>query len=284
MRLLRVLCLFVIACGGAAPRAAPLVTVTQVGEEPWRVLRFTHVAGTTERVELRMKLRTHTLFENTVMEEGRRDVDFPTIQITGPLTITDVAPDGSARIVLTIQDATLLDDVVDPRQRSVLQSRAAALRARVFTVQRAPDGNVVTVGGGTELDEALATSGVRFPDAPVGIGASWQVTSTVVSDGVRWRRATRYRLRDRSETSVIIDADTELHADEQTLNAEPNATTVVKRGAGRATSHAVVPLRGIAGEAQAESHTELDLLVTRKQLRVQATVKADSVFSIRSAR
>ncbi len=284
MRLVPAICLLAIACGGARPRAAPVVTVTQVGEEPWSVLRYAHVAGTTERVELQLKLRTQTLFENTVLEQGRRDVDFPTIQITGPMTITDVAPDGTARIVLTVEDATLLEDVVDPRQRSALKARAAALRGRVFTSKRAVDGSFVSIDGDAAVAEALTANNVRFPDSPVGVGASWQVTSTAISDGIRWRRTVTYRVRDRSETSVTIDADAELRADEQTLNSEPNATTVLKGGTGRGTSHAVIPLRGLAGEAQADHHLEAELLVTRRHVRVHATVKTDSILSIRSLR
>jgi hypothetical protein len=280
-----ILYLAVAACGGSKGPVAPVVTLTQAGEEPWRVLRYTHVAGTTERVELRFKLRRETTFENTVMEQGRSDADFPTIEITGPITVADVAADGTARLVLRVETTTLLDDVVDPRLRSRFAARAAALRGTTFTWQRAPDGTTTSaeVGGeASAIADAVTTSAVRFPDAPVGIGASWQITSTVVSDKIRWRRTTTYRVRDRSDSSVTIDADTELHADEQTVSAEPNATTVLESGSGRTSAHEVVPLGGIVGDGQADAHLEMDLMITRKQLRVRAAVKTDSVFSIRS--
>lgn len=271
----------VAACGGAAslPRT-PIVTVTNAGAGARVLLRYEHVAGTAERVRIAIKLRTRQEYENTVMEQGRRALDFPTLQLTGTLTVTDVAADGSAGLAFTIEDAQVLDDVVDPRMRRALEARTTVLRGTTQRWRRAANGSESHDDVTSELADAMRESGLRFPDVPVGIGATWQVRSAYESNHVRWLSVATFTVRDLTPTTVTIDGAVELRADEQTISAEPNATTVVTSGRGRGSSHAVIALRGVAATGDANRHVELELLVTRKALRVKARTTGESVFAI----
>lgn len=272
------------ACGGVAPLPrTPVVTVTSVGAEPRVLLRYEHVAGLSERVQISIKLRTQQQYENTVMEQGTRALDFPTVQLTGTMRVDDVAADGSAGLTFAIEDAQVLDDVVDPRVRRALEARTAALRGTSQRWRRAANGAERYDDVPSELADALQDSGLRFPDVAVGVGATWQVRSAYASNGVRWLAVATLTVRDLTPTAVTVDGVVELSADEQTISAEPNATTVLTSGRGRSALHAVIPLRGVAAACDANRRVELELLVTRKALRVKARTTVESVFAIRPA-
>ena len=264
--------------------ATPHLELTSSGAEPREVIRFQATTNTTERAELTLKLRTRTTFENTVLEQGRTDVDFPAVRVGGPMTVTEASPNGDAAITFVIDEVELLDDVVDPRMRAAMVARTEALRGIQVSWRRAPDGAITPIAGSAkeewqDIAEGLAAAAIRFPLEPIGIGATWRVSSTFQAGEVRGLRVVTYHLRDRDDATVTIDAETELRAGDQALSTEPNATKHLRSARGSGTLHGVVALHGVIAESQAQTRLELDVLITQRHLRVQSTVAIETIFS-----
>lgn len=282
MRWLLVLC---VACGGSLKLpVTPQLELTAPGAAPREVIRFAATAGTSERAEITLKLRSRTTFENTVLEQGRQDVDFPAVRVRGPMTVTAASPDGDAAITFVVEESELLDDVVDPAMRPAFAARTEALRGITTSWRRAPTGAITPIASSSkdewkDIAEGLAATAIRFPEGPIGIGATWRISSTFHSGEVRGLRVVTYHLRDRDGDSVTIDAETELQAGDQALSTEPNATRHLRSARGRGTFHGVVPLRGVIADAQAHDSLALDVLITQRRLRVQSTVTIETIFA-----
>ncbi len=274
-----------VACGSSLKLpATPQFELTSSGSEPREVLRYQATTNTTDLAELTLKLRSRTTFENTTLEEGRHDVDFPAVRVRGPMTVTEASPNGDAVITFVVDEVELLDDVVDPRVRTAVVARTEALRGIRTSWRRAPNGLIdpITTSAKDEwrdIAQGLAAASIRFPDEPVGIGATWRISSTFETGEVRGLRVVTYRLRDRADDAVTVDAEVELRAADQALSTEPNATRHLRSARGTGTFHGVVPLRGVIADAQAQESVELDVLITQRHLRVQSKVTIETIFS-----
>ncbi len=287
MRWLLVLC---VACGGSLKLpATPQLELTSAGATPRELIRFAATTGTIERAELTLKLRSRTTFENTVLEEGRQDVDFPAVRVRGPMTVTEASPDGDAAITFVVEQSELLADVVDPAMRPAFVARTEALRGITTSWRRAPSGAITPIASSSkdewrDLADGLAAAAIRFPDEPIGVGATWRISSTFQTGEVRGLRTVTYRLRDRDDDTVTIDAEVELQAGDQALSTEPHATRHLRSARGRGTFHGVVPLRGVIADAQTQESLALDVLITQRHLRVQSRVTIETIFSTKTVK
>jgi hypothetical protein len=274
-----------VACGSSLKLpTTPQLELTSHGTVPREVIRFRATANTTERAELTLKVRSWTTFENTVLEQGHVDVDFPAVRVRGPMTVTEASPNGDAAISFVVDDAELLDDVVDPQLRAAIVARTEALRGIQASWRRAPDGSITPIASRSkeewkDIGQWLADVAIRFPEQPIGIGATWRVSSAFQTGEVRGLRVVTYHLRDRDDASVTIDAETEMRAGDQVLSTEPNATRHLRSGRGTGTYHGVVSLRGVIADGQAHEYLELDVLITQRRLRVQSTMTIETIFS-----
>lgn len=270
-----------VACGGAT--LAPVVPTFEIhdrGAEPRALLRYEHTANASDRYEATMKVRTTTKFENTVLEEGTSLLDLPAIVARGSMTVTQIAPDGAATIREQIDSTTVLEDVIDRRVRRELVRRTQHLAGTSYVWGRTPQGKLT--GGTNELADAIRLSTPAFPDEPVGVGASWTVSSAYSASGIEWRRATTFTLRDRTNDTVTIDATTALVANDQVVQAEPNATTRLTSGVGNATVHMVIPLRGLVGETSGQESMTMNVLITRGRTRIKAQTTVETIMSSRA--
>lgn len=268
------------ACGGTTPvPTGPAFALIEVGAEPRSVVRYDTTPEATERVAVTYKVRTTTKVENTVMEEGTVDVDLPGIRAMCVLSATAVSPVGDVDISLLVEEATVLDDVVDPRARALVTTTAEGLRGKRAKVSRASSGELTNVDVPDGLDYIVRASALSFPEEPIGIGARWSRTSTIVVENVTWYQTTTFTLRDRTSDAVTIDVATELRAREQALHAEPNATTRLTGGTGRGSAHLVIPLRGLSIRGKADESRTLDVLITRGRARIEADVTAEQFVS-----
>jgi len=268
------------ACGGATPLpTGPAFALLEVGAQPRSVVRYDTTPDATERVAVTFKVRSTTKVENTVMEEGRLDVDLPGIRAMCVLTATAVSPVGDVDIRLVVEDANVLDDVVEPRARAVVAKVAEDLRGKRATVSRASSGDLTNIEVPEALDYIVRASALSFPQEPIGIGARWSRTSTIVVEKVQWYQTTTFTLRDRTSDTVTIDVATELRAGTQALHAEPNATTRLTGGTGRGSAHLVIPLRGLSIRGKADESRTLDVLITRGRTRIEAEITGEQFVS-----
>jgi len=284
--------LMLAACGAAQPpgaSAAPAIVIDQVGAEPWSVVRYSLAPGLEQRFELTLKVRAATTLTNTVLEDDKRDLDFPGLVLRMRAHVTAVTPGGDAQLAYEVEGAGVLDDVIDPSLRVIAESEATSIRGTRSTAILSTNGALSNVASEnasgsqssqrwqTELEAALHASTVVFPDAPIGVGAMWRVTSHPALRGVRWTRTATYTLQARSETTVVLDAAIEMTATSQVLRTEPNESIRLTSARSKTRLHASLPLTRIAGDVSSETTAELSYLIVRRHERLGSTTRIQSI-------
>jgi hypothetical protein len=152
--------LVLIACGCAgtqrvATTAEPTIHVLDPGVEPRQRLRYELSAQAPEIVETMTKLRLRATMTNTVLETGERDSELPTIKDTARVEVTSVGSDGTATVTWDLAD--------EPS-------------GRIFDVTTSlPNASGQNHARLSNIAESLRDA--MFPEEPIGIGASWQVSS-----------------------------------------------------------------------------------------------------------
>lgn len=276
------LVLLLCACGSTVRiPASPTLSIVDRGAEPRQLLRFAPIPGTTERAEVTIKQRLRTAYTNTVLEDGRTDVDQPSMRLIGPVVTENVSAAG-AKITFTIETAEVLDDVVDARARPQVEAAAKGMVGSAVVWRRAANGATEPIAVPAALGSELFGD-PTFPDEPVGIGASWRVTKAFTSSGVRFRAVMTYRLRDLMPSQVTLDLETDLVAPEQALSVEPNASVHLTSATGRGTGHAVIPLHSAIATSSVQWTVELNLKIVRGRLRVTSSQTLERVQSLRPA-
>lgn len=274
--------LALVACGGAPLPTTQSFTLLEPGAEPRSVVRYETEPGTA-RNAFTYKQRTTTKYENTVMEEGRTDIDLPAIRAISFVTATGVSPAGDADLNIVVADAHVLDDVVDPRMRTVARRAAREMHGKRSQLTRASSGQLMNVEAPDGLEDVIRASALVFPHEPIGIGARWSRTTSIEVNKVRWYETTTFTLRDRTSDSVTIDVASEFRAGDQALHAEPNATTRLTGGTGRGSGHFVIPLRGLAVRGKADETRTMKVLITRGHTRIAAEITSELFLSYDAA-
>jgi len=291
-------CVAIAGCGGAqtpsTSAAALEIVVEQVGAEPWNVLRYTLAPGFEQRFELTLKVRAATTLTNTVLEDDTNNLDFPGIVLHIRAKVAAITPAGDATLAYEIERANVLEDVIDPSLRTIAEREATQIRGARSTATLSASGalsNLAIEGGSRsqssqrwldELESALGNGGVVFPDAPIGIGASWTVTSHPRIRGIQWRQVATYTLRDRTETTVDLDERIEMTAGSQAIRTEPNESIRLTSAVSHSSVHASLPLTKIAGTVSSDATAELSYLIVRRHERPSSTTRIQSITSTKS--
>jgi hypothetical protein len=285
-----------VGCGSQTLHVAnpePSITVVDVGAEPRRLLRHELKPDATERMELALKIRINTAFTNTVLETGHRSADFPTIKNVALIKVTSLASDGVATVSSEVENVTVLDDVVDPKLRTRVADEVAALKGSRVSWRMAPSGRIsdvafeasnVPASARNRLStfaDSLRETSVVFPDAAIGIGATWKVTSEQSFAGVTWNRTVTYRLKALTDSSATVVTQIVMRARSQALSVEPNATTKLTSGTSNADGELIVPLRGLVATGTGQSTSEVNLLIVRGRLRITSTVQTETLSSVK---
>jgi hypothetical protein len=284
-------------CGGSQTPGAsvqPDVVVEAVGDEPWSVVRYALARGYQQHFEVTLKVRATTTFTNTVLEEGKRALDLPGVVVRMRAAVTAVTPEGDADLTYEVEGARVLDDVVDPSLRAAEERDALAVRGLKATARLSANGalsNVRSASGTssdatrrwmTEIESAIQSSDASFPDAPIGVGAVWRVTSNPTLRDVHWTRVATYTLRARTESTVDIDAVIEMTAVSQALRTEPNASLRLTSATSKSSVHARLALAKVAGDVSTTATAELRYLIVRRHERLGSKLQIDSITSTAS--
>lgn len=275
------------ACGGATRYAAspPVIAVIEPGGEPRRLVRYAAPAlHVPERIEIRLKVRSSVATTNTVLENGRTDVDAPTIRLVVRLEATGATPAGGTRISYEIEEASVLGDLVDPRMRGVLEPEVAALKGVRATWERDPAGVVSQVvldpatleranrAGLAGVPDAALQSVVRFPDVPIGTGAIWRTDYDESFGGIHWHTTFTSRVKEISATHVTVELSGVMRAPSQPISVEPNATVRLTSADRSGNQLWVIPLDRLAASGELRERAELNVLVVRGRVRSSATL------------
>jgi hypothetical protein len=285
--------MLIVACGGASSTPttaeAPAVRVLEAGSEPRRVVRYELAAGLRGRVELTSKATVTAALTSTVLETTVQKTEFPTERTRLTLEVLERPSTGDVWVTSNVDGATLdADGAVDAGMRGQLERDVAKQRGTRSSWWMTPAGLVEPIEtkateprvAVTELIAlAVGRDVVQFPAQPIGVGASWQVTSRPKIQGVQWERIETLQLRGITGDVVTVDSEVVLKAREQDLVVEPTATTRLTSGSVRTTSKIVMSLRALVGERYGESAGDVRLSITNKDLRVTSSTQVTGAFT-----
>src|SRR5262245_30128607 len=115
VRPLLVACAIVI--GACAPPGVvpPRISIVDPGARPRVRLRVAPAAGVAQRVETHVKMRTVNRLTDTTLQTKTRSGEAPALRIVLRYETSELRPDGSARVVVLVEEASLLDEVVEPK-------------------------------------------------------------------------------------------------------------------------------------------------------------------------
>jgi hypothetical protein len=282
----------VVGCGGSQKVGSPVdappqVVILDAGAEPRQVVRYELPEHVAERVQYDVKLRSTTTYTNTVLETGRIEGNYPTVRTVARLEVTGHTPSGEAVVSSEIAQVSALEEVIDPAlQRRVADEKAlmTGVRSswRLTTSGYASGFSVEKPGATRETNERLAAladtlgRAPMFPDAAIGVGARWQVTSMHASGGIEWSRTATYVLAARSDDSVTLQATIEMRAGSQPVTIEPNASVRLTSGTSHTTADLVVPLHGLVDSATAHTTDQLGFSIVRRRQRITSTVQTET--------
>ena len=286
------LALVLAACGGSRPRPTtpPVLVVLEAGAEPRQLLRYRAPApGVPERTEVRIKLRGTALFTTTVLDKERTASDAPTIRLVARLDSAGPTAAGDTQIRYQIEEASVLGDFIDPEMHRRVGAEVAGMKGLRGTWVRSPAGVVSEVdvdparlaranrAGLPGVADAILHAQVRFPDSPVGVGATWRAEYDDSFGGIDWRTSVTYRAKEVSETQVTLEVSTTMKAGSQALSVEPNQTLRLTSAERTVTQHLTVPLDHLAARGESRDSAELNLLVVQGRVRVESTLRVESL-------
>jgi hypothetical protein len=245
--------LFALAACGSTTTAvrAPNQRLVNAGSEPRRILRAMPTPHLVEMFDVIQKRRMTARTQDTVLEMHDSGVDLPSTKISAHLR------DGE----LQIDDAVLVDDVLDPRLRVGIARELEKLKGRRFTV--------------TEGLPEIGKLSVGLPSEAVGIGADWIADDAPVIDAVHWQRHSTFHVRELTPNAATLDVTVQMRADSQALSVEPNATTRLTSGSGNAAGTVTVRFDRAVSASDMHGTTEVNLLIVRGHARVARSVTSE---------
>lgn len=277
-----------VGCGGAQTLPTPgPIAILEPGAEPRQVVRQQPQLHIPEAIDNSMKLRATGAYTDTTLDTTRSAIDFPTIVWHVTVQANQVDSDGSTRVGGAITNASILDDVVDPRMKPIAAQQAAKLRGVTMSWKLAPDGGSSSIETSLrELPPGLLESWAvvpMFPATPIGIGARWSDTGDISLGGIRWHQTRTFTLTGLDDADASLTIDLTAHADSQAIRTEPNASIRLTSGGLHVTANVNVPLHGVAWTGDSHGSSELDLLIVQGHLRTSTTQSIEAITTVQRA-
>jgi hypothetical protein len=262
------LLLAVAACGddGVDTEAAedcsgpPEVTVRETGAEPRRMMEASPTAGDTAALDMHMTQATSYVVDG----QATPTQDGPPMVIGMVMEVTSATGD-EIEMAFTYDRAEAEggDESVD----EILESLSSM--SGTMTTTRTGEfvsGSIDTEGFHPalasvtgQLEQQLADMTMPLPGEPVGVGAEWDVTSSVQSEGITFCNTAAYHLTQFDGDAYELDIDVTQLAKPATL--QDGATTVeLMRGSGASTGQSSGRLSfplAVAGSVRGSTLLEL---------------------------
>ncbi|TDC50839.1 hypothetical protein E1212_13910 [Jiangella ureilytica] len=217
------------SCAADGP---PQVTVTDPGAEPRSVMELSPTAGDT--VELDMRILSEST--QTLDGEAQPPQQIPPM-IFGLAVTVDEVTDEQISMSVVYDRAEFESD--DPQLQATMESMVG-LTSTVTTNRSGVfiDGTIDTTGVDPALGAAIGQMGAQLeqlamplPTDPVGVGAVWDVTTAIDSNGVVFCSTTTYRLTEFDGDAYAFETEVTQQAQPTTLE-QGTATIEVLEGTG----------------------------------------------------
>jgi hypothetical protein len=238
----------------------PRIQLDDPGHEPRETLVYTLAPSTSQSVTMRMDLALAV-----AGEASPTTVQFPTIALTLALATSSRDAAGADALV----EGTLREVRIEPRDErsralaAPLERQLRALRGARLMYRMSPQGRArgleltPATDAPTEAADLIARMKGSFesmvaplPDAPIGLGARWTVTSRSGghADLVQW---TTYTLRARDGSRFTVDTEVTQIAAGRTVAGEalpPGTEATIASFDARGSATTTLDLRGLLPE------------------------------------
>jgi len=187
--------------GQQAPAASPTVTLVDAGEGPRQELRYRFEEGYSEQLALDLTTRTGMSMAGQQMPA----VAIP-VRMLMTIRTTEVADDGTARFEFDTTSVELGGDLANAGLGNLAGNAGLSGWIRVDSRGNTIEGGVTPPTGADPgvsqitdgFEQSLQQMSAPLPAEPVGIGARWQVVTSVDGGGFTISQTADYTLASRN--------------------------------------------------------------------------------------
>ncbi len=248
-------------------RELPEVVLVEPGAAPRVALRLRPEPGYRQILTMIMHMEMQQRMDGGEAPQ----VPLPPMRMRANVTIEDVAANGDFTYVMRYTEADAMEagDVAEEVRQMVsnMLRSMAGVTVRGTTSDRGFERDVAMelppqlapqiAAQMRAMADSLEQFSTPLPEEPVGVGAAWDVRTTLSQDGITLRQTTRYRLRELEGGHAVLDIGITQQADEQPVDAPMppgvTATLVSLEGRGEGTTRLDLAA-GLPGEANV-THT-----------------------------
>ena len=256
----------------ATPTNEARVTLTAAGANPRRALRLHPQAGDTQRCAFTMQ----TGMEVEIGAMGSQQMKFPTLKTLLDTTVKRGTPGGGFEYEARFPEASITEDSdAFPQIIEGLRTTARALQGQTLAGRLSARGLSAppVIVASTNLDvqsrealeqlhAAVAQASVVLPEAPVGLGAKWEVKQKVQFQGMTLDQTMTCTLVSLAGDQAVVQTEFTQAAAHQPMQvpAMPEVKLDVTKLSGHGTSKVTLDLRRLWPSAAAvDLHLDTEL-------------------------
>jgi hypothetical protein len=214
--------------GFPAVGAPPIVTVTSNGAEPRKALRYVSTKGHREHMVLDFLMAITMTVGDTSVPETK----LPSLRAGADIEVTDVSPAGDLTVSTTFTDANWIaapdmDPALLTRLNSVTTDLKGVSGTTVMTsrgiaqdvkIDASKVSNPELMQTMSAMQQMMQNVSEPLPEEPVGVGATWQVRSSVNGNGVQTFNTVSLQLIAMDDTSYTLKFTLDQTAPHQTIS------------------------------------------------------------------
>jgi hypothetical protein len=206
------------------------VVLLEAGAEPRSEIRYDLAAMTAQN--MRMDMLMNMAMSNPMM--GSQAMTFPLMRMNMAMTEMTMNEAGHLRMAFAFRSAEVMPrEGADPAMVAGMQGALAGMENVTGFSVIDTRGNVIEAGFDASnappaaqqqlesMRDSLEQMVAPMPVEAVGIGARWQITTNVVSNGASIQQVATYRLIERTENAIRLEVSMTQTAADQQIN-DPN--------------------------------------------------------------
>ncbi|HUG69665.1 MAG TPA: hypothetical protein VMM76_18080 [Pirellulaceae bacterium] len=280
---------------GPAEENSVKVELLEAGAAPRETIRLQPMKGTTETVEMTMKLDQSMTMNGNKLPR----VDMPDQKWTIDFTIGEISPDGDIQFDFQYKSIDLVKDPANPSPlapilEKMLAPLAGASGSGVVTDRGLTKKADFTIPPGVAPQLRTILDGMRdsmqrlsspVPAEPIGIGGKWRVTQVIKSNGIRLTQVTVHELTQVDGPRYTVGIKLTQSAEPQTISppglppgAKIQLDALDSKGEGTMVinSKSIVPAES---KLQLTSNTKMDIDIGGQKQAMSTEMKLEMTFS-----
>lgn len=249
-------------------QAQPVVRVLDHGEAPYQELRYSYAEG--QKAQATMSMNMQMSMGGQAMPAGT----MPAIETSMSVEVTDVFPDGSARIEQGTNGVSIMGGVeAGSTVNQMLQSSLDQVSQ--LTSWARVDSRGQTLDAGFDLPEGINPMvsqmmdsmggqmqqlSAPFPAEPVGVGARWETSTTLQLAGAVVPQTSQYELLSRDGDTITLSVTFTQHLDAQNMPAAsipPEAQAALEDTRNSGSGTMTINLNSIVPEMESTTTTSM---------------------------